>query len=181
MRAVRSTINAAGNLKRKQPKVPESVLVLNALVDINLPKFLKHDIPLFNNIISDLFPTDDKTRTIDNQLFLRVKHVIDAKHLESSQDFITKVFQMWDTLQVRHGLMLVGPTGSGKSCTAQVLKDALNLVKPQLENNTFKRVKQYTINPKSILNEQIYGKMNQITKEYTKGIVPALFNKAVDD
>jgi len=56
MRAVRSTINAAGILKKKQPLEHETSLVLKAVIDINLPKFLKNDIPLFNNILSDLFP-----------------------------------------------------------------------------------------------------------------------------
>ena len=31
-------------------------------------------------------------------------------------------------MNVRHGLMLVGPTGSGKTACYQVLKDAINRV-----------------------------------------------------
>ena len=56
MRAVKSVLVMAGTLKRSEPNTNEDVVLIRAMRDSNVPKFLKDDLPLFSALISDLFP-----------------------------------------------------------------------------------------------------------------------------
>lgn len=56
MRAVKSVLNMAGRLKRGNPDKDENTLLIEAMIQSNVPKFLNQDLPLFDAIIGDLFP-----------------------------------------------------------------------------------------------------------------------------
>jgi dynein heavy chain len=56
MRAVKSVLVMAGVLKRESPNIDEDLVLIRALRDSNLPKFLTDDAILFKAIIQDLFP-----------------------------------------------------------------------------------------------------------------------------
>ena len=47
--------------------------------------------------------------------------MIDEMQLQKKKEFIIKVIQLFETFNVRFGVMLVGPTGSGKTTSYQVL------------------------------------------------------------
>lgn len=62
LRALKSVLNMAGQLKRTFSDLPENIVLMRALRDMNLPKFVYEDVPLFLGLIKDLFPDLDCPR-----------------------------------------------------------------------------------------------------------------------
>jgi dynein heavy chain, axonemal len=90
MRAVKSIILAAGVLKREFPNLDETKLVLRAISDCNVPKFIQEDIDLFNGIISDLFPSTDKKKEEYGRLEQAIVQSIASRGLQQNEEFQTK-------------------------------------------------------------------------------------------
>ena len=91
MRAVRTVINAAGQLKNAYPNMPEDQLLLRALRDVNVPKFLKDDLPLFENIILDLFPGVERPEQSYGSLAQAIDEKCKEMNLQNVEKFNVKV------------------------------------------------------------------------------------------
>ncbi|KAJ3214893.1 Dynein heavy chain 1, axonemal [Dinochytrium kinnereticum] len=183
MRAVKTVISSAGNLKREQPNSPEDLILLRALCDCNLPKFLADDVPLFNGIISDLFPGVEQPKIDYGELLESINRTCEKMTLQPEEAFIKKCIQLYETTVVRHGLMLVGPTGGGKTSCLRVLSRALSILQGRKAPNgkNFEKVRVHVLNPKSITMGQLYGEFDQQTHEWTDGILSCLMREGVED
>ena len=120
-------------------------------MDVNLPKFLSHDLPLFEGIMSDLFPGKSKPVVDYGCLNAAIRHITAQKKLQPVPFFIAKVVQLYEMIVVRHGLMVVGPSGGGKSSNIRVLESALCLLaEKKIAGVRYEKVHVKYINPKSI-------------------------------
>uniref|UniRef100_A0A8D0GTF0 Dynein axonemal heavy chain 6 n=1 Tax=Sphenodon punctatus TaxID=8508 RepID=A0A8D0GTF0_SPHPU len=182
MRAVKSVLVMAGSLKRENPDLNEDVVLIRALRDSNLPKFLTDDALLFSGIISDLFPG---VIIPDHDYGILQSTIIDVMLLKGLQPVLTmvhKVIQLYETMLVRHGVMLVGPTGGGKTVVYQILADSLGALHEAGEQNPFYQpVKTYILNPKSITMGELYGEVNNLTLEWKDGLMALSVRAAVND
>ncbi|XP_067360331.1 dynein axonemal heavy chain 1 [Channa argus] len=176
MRAVKTVISAAGNLKRENPNMNEELICLRAIQDVNVPKFLQDDLKLFNGIVSDLFPKTKQEPINYGTLEESMRNVSKQKNLEDVDGYIKKCIQLYETTVVRHGLMLVGPSGSGKTKCYEILGAALTALKgqPSVSGGVYESVQTYVLNPKSITMGQLYGEYDLLTHEWTDGILSSL-------
>ncbi|XP_076846923.1 dynein axonemal heavy chain 1 isoform X2 [Brachyhypopomus gauderio] len=181
MRAVKTVISAAGNLKRENPDMNEELICLRAIRDVNVPKFLQDDLKLFNGIVSDLFPKIREDPINYGSLEESIRTVCNSKCLKDVDGYITKIIQLYETTVVRHGLMLVGPAGSGKTKCYEVLGAAITALQgqPSFSGETYQVVQTYVLNPKSITMGQLYGEFDLLTHEWMDGVLSSLIRAGV--
>jgi len=180
MRAVMAVLRAAGNLKQAYRDQPESVLMLRSIRDVNLPKFLSHDLPLFEGITKDLFPGVVLPQPDYVNMLAAMNWACEQANLQPEKYFLQKTIELFEMIVVRHGLMVVGLSYAGKTCSYRTLRDTLGRLK-DLDQNEENHVKVFHMNPKSISMGQLYGQTDPVTNEWTDGILAIQFRTAAQD
>lgn len=93
-------------------------------------------------------------------------------------EFVTKVTQLFDTFNVRFGVMLVGPAGGGKTTCYKALQHAMTkLRKKGSADERFQEVKTKCLNPKSIGMDELYGVENADDGAWTDGLASKIIRK----
>ena len=173
LRALKSVLVMAGTLKRTYADTPEDVVLMRALRDMNMPKFVFEDVPLFYGLITDLFPGLKAERVGYEDLKERIIEEFERKHMKHNdeavfEDQVNKVMQLFETIGTRHTTMVVGPTGGGKSVIIDTLAKALHA------DTDIPTVMQ-TLNPKAVTLNELYGVLDPDSRDWTDGLLSKIF------
>jgi len=173
LRALKSVSVMAGQLKRNYSDLPEDIVLMRALRDMNMPKFVFEDVPLFQGLINDLFPgiKADRVGYEDlNQIIVDYMEKCNNHHSDDELFYkqVDKVVQLYETMLTRHTTMVVGPTGAGKSVIIDTLAKSL---KEFLGSTTVTHV----INPKMITLNELYGVLDPDSRDWTDGLLSRIF------
>ncbi|XP_041455872.1 dynein heavy chain 10, axonemal-like [Lytechinus variegatus] len=169
LRALKSVLVMAGELKRGSAELPEDVVLMRALRDMNLPKFVFEDVPLFLGLISDLFPGLDCPRVRYPNFNDAVEQVLEENNYILLDHQVDKVVQMYETMLTRHTTMVVGPTGGGKTVVINTLC--------QSQTKLGIHTKLYVMNPKAMSVIELYGILDPVTRDWTDGLLSNIFRE----
>jgi dynein heavy chain 1 len=196
LRALKSVLRSAGGLKRALVSassddattadsavlsmdaataiVKEQELLLRSISSTVLPKLVADDMPLFTNLLSGVFP-GVSDRALKKQLLREeLAKSCTAHHYVDVPAWIDKIMQLQDILEINHGVIVVGPAGSGKSSAWQTLKESIDKVDSMT-------TEAYVLDPKSLDKEQLYGSLDPTTLEWTDGVFTHILRKILDN
>ncbi|CAF3748715.1 unnamed protein product [Rotaria sordida] len=179
LRSLKSVLVMAGNIKRERIKNniqndDEQEIVIQAIMDSFVPRLVADDLVLLNSLLNDVFPNATYNRPSMTRLKEEIENAAKQMYLVCDELWIEKVLQLYQITNLNHGLMLVGPTSCGKTMAWRVLLTALN----RIENSDGQA---HVIDPKAISKDDLYGYMDQNTREWTDGLFTHILRKIIDN
>jgi dynein heavy chain len=127
-----------------------------------------------------LFPGTEPPEVYYGALQVAIEEEFIAQKLQPHPELIRKTIQLYETKLTRHGVMIVGVTGSGKTTIIKILQGALTRLKKQ-GSPTHNLVRVNVLNPKAISVDEMYGGYDKNTSEWKDGILAAIMRQACSD
>ena len=171
LRNILSVLRTAGQTKRDHVGEKEAVLLYQTLRDMNLSKLVAQDVPLFLSLLRDLFPSVPAPPSSSNDVVqLAIQRATTSCELVQHASWTQKVMQLYDTHLVRHGIMICGPAGAGKTQIIRILQKALT-------EALGIQHKEVRLNPKAVRAPELYGEVDPVSGEWTTGVFAAIWRK----
>ena len=165
LRAIKSVLVVAGTFKRAEPNISEGALLMRALRDFNIPKIIAADLEVFFGLLGDLFPKTEVERKRDMQFEKLIEQTCSETGLHPEPEFILKVVQLGELLEIRHCVFIMGPPGAGKTSSWKTLAKA--------QDKAGKKTLYLDMDPKVVSTKDLYG-YNLPSKEWKDGLLSKL-------
>lgn len=93
----------------------EEYILLRSMNDITLPKLHQSDTVIFKGILDDIFPDPIKQSSKRSSLKSLLEDVVQSKTIQMTDDIMERIIHLYETIMIRHGVMVVGGTMTGKT------------------------------------------------------------------
>ena len=153
----------------------QTAAIVQSIFDTVPPRLVAADAPLFTELVSDVFPGAQPAPLALDTLYDALRIECETQHLGTGA-WLEKVVQLYQILQVSHGVVLVGDAGVGKTRAWRVLLAALS----RLENRERDGV-AHVLEPKVLSKEALYGTLDPTTREWTDGLFTHILRRIVEN
>ncbi|KAJ3728254.1 hydrolytic ATP binding site of dynein motor region D1-domain-containing protein, partial [Lentinula raphanica] len=161
LRALKAVLASAGILKRERfsPTSSPQIILIQSVTETIVPKLVVDDVPLLTNLLADVFPGVDYLPVDLDRLRGEIYKICKERKLVTGERWIAKILQLYQIQKIQHGLMMVGPSGTGKTNAWRVLLAALE---------RFDGVEgvEYVIDSKALHKDGLYGTLDSTTREW---------------
>ncbi|KAI7942887.1 hypothetical protein MJO29_012731 [Puccinia striiformis f. sp. tritici] len=193
LRALKAVLTSAGHLKRARllqhqnpnnntpdqlldssDSIAEQEILIQSVTETIVPKLVADDVPLLTSLLADVFPGIEYSPSDLDELKGHIRAVAAERHLVVGEVWFQKVLQLYQIQNIQHGLMMVGPSATGKTQAWRVLLAALQ----RLEG---REGVSYVIDPKAISKDSLYGTLDPTTREWNDGLFTNILRRIIDN
>ena len=187
LRALKTVLKSCGSLLHSVKKnssggsggsvkldaLQETELIVKAARFNTMSKLTFSDSRRFDALLKDIFPHVKISEFEYDELKKALVQVFAEHKLIFNSIQLKKALEVYEQLRQRMGVVIVGPSGSGKSVLWRMLKEALT--------RTGRQIKTYVMNPKAIPRHQLLGHIDVDTREWTDGVLTAASRQVIKE
>nr|XP_037870708.1 cytoplasmic dynein 2 heavy chain 1 isoform X3 [Bombyx mori] len=155
----------AGGVRAGEGAGGERVHAARLLAVNNVSKLTAPDARIFHKILSLVFADVKDLHATADPIVNALEGSVQNLKLVENKAQLQKCIELYEQLQQRMGVVVVGPPASGKSTIRRLLKTAL------LQQG--KTIMEYVISPKAMSRDWLLGHIDPDTRQWTDGVISA--------
>eukprot|EP00002_Diphylleia_rotans_P021405 TRINITY_DN4165_c0_g1_i7.p1 TRINITY_DN4165_c0_g1~~TRINITY_DN4165_c0_g1_i7.p1 ORF type:complete len:4191 (+),score=803.60 TRINITY_DN4165_c0_g1_i7:51-12623(+) len=186
LRSLKSILVMGSAHRLMNPTCSEEDAILYAVKASNIPRLLAEDKAVFFALVQSVFPSNHATTEGQERESLRAfaKHALEVNGKTPSSAIIESVLFLLDLMKSRTGVVVLGPTGAGKSMCIDALAKMISLLSDGNSHavDPFTSVKiSGTIFPKGMRLAELFGVADEKSGEWIDGLIGYTTRQAIRD